>query len=155
MKQCNMMFRPQTVQQLYTTTPHILPNVVVFRLPKNHWHLLIYWLWPDSTNYHFLSLGSADFILLCFLMQVDLHVCIAIMICIGVVSLLSAGQSASSDSWYIEHTILTDWLGSINITLTTIISTEWPSYPLSNPHTSAKRNSIDGSLQDHVWGSRV
>jgi len=54
--------------------------------------------------------------------------------CVGGVIPLRMGQSETSTSWYISHTILTDSLRSINVNLTTVISTQRPSYPLSNPH---------------------
>jgi len=54
--------------------------------------------------------------------------------CVGVVTPPSVSQSASSTSWYITHTILTDSLRSITVNLTTVISTQQPSDPLSNPH---------------------
>jgi len=54
--------------------------------------------------------------------------------CIGVVIPSRVGQSASSTSWYIMHTILTYALRSINVNLTTVISTQRPSYALSDPH---------------------
>jgi hypothetical protein len=55
--------------------------------------------------------------------------------CVGVVIPSSVGQSASSStSWYITHTILTYSLRSINVNLTTVISTQRSSYPLSDPH---------------------
>jgi len=63
----------------------------------------------------------------------DLHIRITVTMCVGVVIPPSVGQSASSTGWYITHTILTYSLRSINVNLTTVISTQWPSYPLSDP----------------------
>jgi len=50
--------------------------------------------------------------------------------CIGVVTPASVGQSASSTSWYITHTILTYSLRLINVNLMTVIFAQRPSYPL-------------------------
>jgi len=55
--------------------------------------------------------------------------------CVGVVIPSSVGQCASSSSsCYRAHTILTYLLRSINVSFTTIISTQWVSYPLCDPY---------------------
>jgi hypothetical protein len=126
------MFWPHTDEQFYTTTPHFLLNLVVFGLPKNHRHFYIDLFRPVSTTSHHTSANSPHFNLRRFLNRIDLHICITLKMCIGLVTALGVGQSASSTCWYIIQTILTYSLRLINIHLTTIISTQQPSYPLSD-----------------------
>jgi len=67
-----------------------------------------------------------------------LHIRITMTMCVGVVTPPSVGQSASTTRWCITHTILTYSLRSINVNLTTVISTQIPSHPLSDPHIRRK-----------------
>jgi hypothetical protein len=64
-------------------------------------------------------------------------------VCVQVVTPLSMGQSTSSTSWYITHTILTYSLRSINVNLMTIIATQRPSYPRNNHHYGTTTSSIE------------
>ena len=69
------------------------------------------------------------------------------------------GQSASSASWYIIYTILTYSLRSINVNLTTVISTQPPSNLLSHPHIhsasliSTQQPSYE--LNNHHYGTNT
>ena len=124
MEQCELMFRQHTDQHLYIPTHHFLPNLVVFGLQKNPRHFYIYKFQPVSTNQHLTCSDSPHFTLRSYLNQIDLHICFTVRMCVGVVIPSSVGQSASSTSWYISHTIFTYSLRLINVNMTTVISTQ-------------------------------
>jgi len=133
MEQCKLIFWLHMDRHFYTTTPHFLLNLLVFGLPKSHWHFYIYRFRSVSTNSHFASSDSPHFTLRCILNRIDLHIRITVTMCVGEVNPSSVGQSASNTSWYMTHTILIYSLRSINVNLTTVISTQRPSYALSDP----------------------
>jgi len=138
MEQCELMFRPLTNKHFYSTTTHCLPTLVVFGLSKSLWHFSIYLFRPVSTSYHFASSVCHHFNLERFLNWFHLHIRISVTMCVGAVIPLSVGQCASTTGWYITHLILTYSLRSINVNLTTDLSTQRPFYPPNDPHIHRK-----------------